>query len=504
MARLGGVDASFLYLETPEMPMHVAGLTYYELPKGFSGSFHEHFKKFFAGRVHLIPIFGMKLAQSALNLDHPGWVEADDLDLDYHIKGVVLPKPGSQQQLEELVAKMHAELMDRSKPLWQFTIIEGLEDGRAALYSKVHHAAVDGSSGMIITRALYDLTPEPRVVEPPKPKDPSRKPEARDLATQLTEMVSSVIRQQQAAIRALPEVLGAVANAIAPEKDRNTPLKELFPNIKFPKVHLVAPKTPFNVTVGNRRSYAARSLSLAEAKAIGKATGTKINDVVMAVCGGALRTYLAERKALPSGTLLAFVPISLRDANDTSINNQVSGMICPIGTDESDPVKRLKEIRDASSDAKELAGSVKSAVPQDYTFLGAPMIINALMTLYGRFRAADWMISPANVTISNNAGPPVSLYCAGARVSALFPVSIPAHGVALNITVQSYCDQLDFGITADHAAVPDADRLADLLGVAMAELKAGVMAARPDSPAAPAAAEKKPQVAKKSAEKPTS
>lgn len=491
MSRLSGVDASFLYLESADMPMHVAGLTLYELPPGFRGSFHAHFKAFFAGRVHLIPIFGKKLAHAPLNLDHPGWVDEDDLDLDYHIQGVRLPAPGTRAQLDALIARMHAQLMDRSKPLWQFTVIEGLEDGRAALYSKVHHAAVDGSSGMIITRALYDLTPEPRVVEPPAPKAPSPAQAPKDLSTSLTDLMAGMIRQQQAALRAMPDMLSALVNAVAPPAGKDTPITELFPNIKLPKLHFIAPKTPFNTTVGNARAYASRSLLLADAKRIAKATDTKINDVVMAISGGALRKYLAARKALPKAPLLAFVPISTREAGNTEINNQVSGMICPVGTNEADPLKRLADIRAASSEAKDVAGSVKSAVPQDFAFLGAPTIINLMASLGARFRLADWMVPVANVTISNNAGPPVSLYCAGARVSALYPVSIPGHGIALNITVQSYCDQLDFGITADAKAVPDIEMLADALVEAMDEIKTALVA-RAAEAAPKAAAPAKP------------
>jgi WS/DGAT/MGAT family acyltransferase len=495
MARLGGIDASFLYLETPETPMHVAGLTLYEKPKDLQGSFYEHFKTFFRGRLHLIPIFGMKLSIQPLNLDHPAWVEEEDLDIDYHIRSEVLPAPGSQAQLEALVARLHSQLMDRTRPLWQFTVIEGLADGRAALYSKVHHAAVDGGAGMIITRALYDLTPVPRAVEPPKPKAP---PKPRDAGTDLAELFGSIVKQQQQALRAMPEVFSAMAKLFAPPADRNAPISELFPNLKFANLQLVAPKTVFNASVTSHRSYAARSLSLTDAKIIAKATGVKINDVVMAVCGGALRRYLARRKALPEASLLAFVPISLREAGNTDINNQVSGMICPIGSNEADPLKRLAAVRAASTDAKEIAGSVKSAMPQDYTFLGAPIIINALMSLYGRFKAADWLPSPANVTISNTQGPNVSLYCAGARVAALYPVSIPAHGVALNITVQSYCDQLDFGLTADKQACPDIDALAEDFAVAMAELKdAATASAGASAPAeAPGASEKPARKAK--------
>ena len=478
MARLGGVDASFLYLETPETPMHIAGLTLYDLPRNFSGTFYDHFRTFFEGRIHLIPIFSMKLASGPLGLDHPGWVDEPDLDLDYHLRREILPAPGTREQLEALTARMHSQLMDRTRPLWQFVVIEGLDDGRVALYSKVHHAAVDGGAGMIITKALYDVTEVPREVEPPQPK--ANPVLTRDLSTSVNDLVVGMVKQQQAALRAMPEMLSAFAKAVMPPAGKDAGLSDMFPNLlQQPKMpQLSAPRTPFNVSITSQRSYAARTASFSLAKKITKATGAKLNDVVLAVCGSALRTYLTSHNALPATSLLAGVPISLREAGNTDLNNQVSMMICPIGTDIATPLERLMAIRAASSDAKDVASSVKGAVPTDFTFIGAPMIMTGMMQMFSRLKAADWMMSPANVSISNTQGPPVPIYCAGAKVVALYPVSIATHGIALNITVQSYCDSLDFGLTADRKAVPDVDVIGDLLLVAMEELAvaAGVAA----------------------------
>src|SRR6267378_251834 len=168
--QLSGIDASFLYLETPETPMHVAGLTYFQLPEGFEGSFYRHFRRFFESRLHTIPIFSKRLAPSLYDLDHPGWVDDPDLDLDYHLRETALPAPGTEAQLEELIARLHSNTLDRSRPLWQFYIITGLANGQGVLYSKVHHAAVDGGAGMAINKALYDVTAIPREVAPPPPK----------------------------------------------------------------------------------------------------------------------------------------------------------------------------------------------------------------------------------------------------------------------------------------------------------------------------------------------
>ena len=174
--QLSGIDASFLYLETPESPMHVAGLTYFELPEGFEGSFYPHFRRFFESRLHTIPIFSKRLAPSLYDLDHPGWVDADDLDLDYHLRETALPAPGTEAQLEEVIGRLHANTLDRSRPLWQFYVITGLENGQGVLYSKVHHAAIDGGAGMAINKALYDVTATPRDVPPPAPKAAAARP----------------------------------------------------------------------------------------------------------------------------------------------------------------------------------------------------------------------------------------------------------------------------------------------------------------------------------------
>lgn len=491
MKQLSGMDATFLYMETPETPMHVAGMTLYELPEGFTGTFHRHFTEFFKTRVHLIPIFGKKLAKAVFQMDHPGWVDAGELDFDYHIKGTVLPAPGTQKQLEDMIGDLHSEVLDRSRPLWQFTVIEGLESGQVCLYSKVHHAAVDGGAGMVITKALYDVTPTPREVEPPVAKEPERKPTMPERAVLgVSDMISNVMRQQLKLMEGLPKVAGQLTDLIAPALTQGVPLPQL-----------LAPKTPFNVTIGAQRSYVARSVSMADTKAICKATGVKLNDVVMATCAGALRAYLDAKQQLPDGALIAFVPISIREAGNTDLNNQVFGMNCPLATNYGDPLKRLKKINAESRSSKMIADGSKGVAPTDFTVLGAPMLLPGLMQLYGSTRLADVMPNPVNVVISNTAGPPFPLYCAGAKVTALYPVSIPTHGVGLNFTVQSYLDKLDFGVTACAASVPDIEHLGNLLVAAFDELVQAVLG-HPATPIASPAAKPAAKAAAKPAKAP--
>lgn len=467
MKQLSGIDATFLYMETEQTPMHVAGLTLYDLPKGFRGSFHKHFAEFFRGRVHLIPIFGMKLAKAAFEVDHPGWVDAGDLDFDYHITSAKLPKPGNRKQLEDMVAELHSTTLDRSRPLWQFTVIEGLEGRQAALYSKVHHAAVDGGSGMLITQALYDLTEEPRDVKPAKPKEPTRIPTQTERAIlTANDIMSNALRQQLTMIESVPKMLSQMTDMIVPVLSGKVGLPQIF-----------APRTPFNVTVEAKRSYAARSVSLKDVKAMAKASGAKLNDVVMAITSGAVRKYLLQKQALPDAALVAFVPISMREAGNTDIRNQVFGMNVPLATNYGDPLKRLKKIQQESGSSKAMAGTVKDAAPSDFTVVGAPTLLPGLMQLYGKSGLTEVIPQVVNMCISNTAGPPFPLFCAGATVTALYPVSIATHGCGLNVTVQSYLDHLDFGLTADHKAVPDIDDLADLMVASFDELKMAVVKA---------------------------
>lgn len=218
MGRLKGLDASFLYFETPETPMHVAGLTLFDLPDAYQNRFHQVYRDFLATRLDLAEIFRRKLANTTLALDHPSWVEDKTFDLDYHVRSLMLPEPGTWAQLEQAVARLHGELLDRTRPLWQFTIIEGLADGRAALYSKVHHAALDGGAGMVLTQAMYDVTPQPR-----PPLAPSHAPlpaEPPGALAGLGSLYVDFLRRQVDALHRFPDLLRAANNLLLPKIPR--------------------------------------------------------------------------------------------------------------------------------------------------------------------------------------------------------------------------------------------------------------------------------------------
>ena len=463
MKPLGGIDASFLYMETPQTPMHVAGLSTVEVPRGFKGSFYENYKRHIASRLHLFPVLKKKVVPVPWDIDHPIWVDDDELDLDYHIRHLGLPGPGTIEQLEELVGRLHSNFLDRSRPLWEFYVIDGLADGHHAIYTKIHHAAVDGGAGMALTNMMYDTSPAGRQIEPAPAQ--SEHPEGQpDPLALLGSAYKNLLSQQVSALQRIPDVLKAIASVVAPVAKRIVRI----PATGLP--NLAAPKTMLNATITSQRAFTARSLPLADAKAIAKETGTKLNDIVMAVCAGALRRYLLEKHGLPKEPLVAFVPVSLRPPGNTESTNQVSAMLCSLATDIKDPVERLKAIQASTLEAKELSGKVKDATPRDYSIFGAPFVLHEAMELYGRSHLADRLPPTANVVVSNVPGPQAPLYVAGARVLTLYPVSIPAHGMALNLTVQSYCGSLDFGLTACRKTVPELRKLADYLDESLAEL----------------------------------
>jgi len=465
MKHLSGLDSAFLHLETPETPMHVGSIQLLSLPEGFDGDFSERFKAFIASRMHLAEVFQRKLALMPFDLANPAWVDDDDVDLDYHIRRITLPKPGTMKQLEQYAARLHSSLLDRSRPLWEFYLIDGLNTGQVAFYSKVHHAGVDGQAGVALARALLDTGPEPRTVKPPRTK---RKAQAESLG--VAELLGAALRnsfvQYLTAAKAMPAFAKGVAAAYKQSRASAAADKALVEagGAKKPRgrFFVLGPKTPLNGSITNQRSFAGRAVPMAELKRIAKSVDVSLNDVVLAECAGALKRYLAELGCEPKKPLTAAVPVSLRSEGDTQANNQVTGMVVSLATDIADPLERLKAINAASKSAKNVTSYLK-ALPTDLPMLAAPWLVSGLANLYGRLRIADRLPPLANVAISNVPGPPVALYLAGAHIDAYMPVSIVTHGMALNITVQSYNGQMAYGLTACRRSLPDVGDLADYI-----------------------------------------
>ncbi len=465
MAHLSTMDATFLYNETPETPMHVAGLAIFKPREGYEGNLFEDYRKFIADRLHLISYLHRRLGRSSFIPFDPIWVEDYDLDWDYHIRHNALPKPGTRKQLNELVERLHAVPLDRQRPLWQFYVIEGLEEGGFALYTKTHHACLDGGAGMITMDVLYDKTPEISTVTPPKVSGHIKASQP-EWVQQLTESYAQMMRQHIELVQNAPQFLQSL------ERLGRRAVDDLIH--PHPAAKTTPPKTQINVSIGRERSFSTLTLPLGEVKAMGKAVGAKINDVVMTLCGGALRRYLQRMGDLPADPLVAGVPVSLRKPGDFAMNNQVLMMLSSLGTHIADPLERLKAVAEGMIDAKDRMDMVKDTVHLEYSIFGAPLFMKALTKFMSDTKAADNLPPTMNVVVSNVPGSRTPVFLLGHEMSAYFPVSIPAHGVGVNMTVQSYLDNLDFGIVSGKAAVPDTHVITDLIEEEFVAFKASV------------------------------
>ena len=441
--KLSSMDASFLYLETPEMPMHVGSMAIFRLPENYNGDFFEDFKAMIGSRLHVAPILKARLEKAPLDIDHPSWVEDDQFDIDRHIFRGSLPAPHDRATLERIVGWMHAKLLNRARPLWEFYVFEGMKDNEIGLYSKMHHACIDGGAGAALTNMIYDVTPVPRVVEKPIPQARVGQ-EPRDIAANFIDsyrqlwtqpfdasaakglelprsgksdlgsiLFDNAMFQIESAVKfagSVPSVLKSVSEVIGKVSD---------PKSRDSIASMVSPSTILNKSISSERSFAGVSIPLSQAKAVAKQAGGKLNDVVLAISSGVVRRYLLERGALPAKSMTAAVPISLREEGNTDANNQVFGMICGIATNIADPKARLEAIIAQSTKSKEMSHPLRALMPQvsNLSMLGAPIMVQILALLYSRSSLSDVLPPAANITVSNVPGPRQTLYAAGADSS---------------------------------------------------------------------------------------
>jgi len=470
MKQLSGLDATFLYLETPQMPMHVGALHVLELPADFKGRYVTTLRQHMAKRLPVAGVLRRKLWRMPLNLANPAWVDAEP-DLRQHIVEIKLPKGAGLRELEAEVSRLHPILLDRRKPLWKFHVFEGLAPSangnrRVGLYSQLHHAAVDGQAAVALANLILDVTPEPRAIEA---RPSSRK---RIFKLEMSEMLRGVIGNQAQKLASIVKNLPATVGTLKDAASSAVAHSPLLTGTKGSGNLALAPRTALNASVTEGRAYATVSLPLPELKEIGRAFDATINDMVLMLCSSALRRYFAKKRALPRKSLIAAVPITLREKGDTTADNQASMSFISLGTHIADTRKRLAHVQAATTAMKATMGSLKSILPTDYPSMGVPWLIEAATALYGKAKVADRIPQVANVVISNVPGPTLPLYMAGARMLTNYPTSIIVHGMALNITVQSYDRSLDFGLMADAQAMPDVHDLADALRVAMDDLRA--------------------------------
>jgi WS/DGAT/MGAT family acyltransferase len=475
MQQLSGLDTSFLNIETSTTYGHVSGLAIYDPKTAPAPASLEDVKQLILERIHLLPPYRRRLVEVPFGLDHPYWIEDPDFDIDFHVRHMGLPQPGDRRQLAEQVARIVARPLDRRRPLWELYVIEGLEGGYVAQLTKIHHCAIDGVSGTEILGVLLDVTPEPRKVAPPRR---AWRPEAEP--TELEMLARGVwavlgtprkaFRLGRQAVRHLPQLASSLGVEL-PGSQLIDRVMGRRPDPMLSEAPTAAPRTPFNDRITPHRRFAFGSLDLADVKDVKQQMGVTVNDVVMALCAGALRRYLDARGELPADPLVAMVPVSVRTQGQKgSFGNQVSAMTASLHTHVSDPLQRLRCIHESMRVAKEQHQALPATLLQDFAQFAPPAVAARAARVIARATVANWVDVPFNVVISNVPGPQFPLYGLGAKLVAHYPVSAINDGVGLNITVLSYSGSLDFGIIACRELMPDVWDLMDHLGDALREL----------------------------------
>lgn len=448
MERLSGLDASFLYAESSTVPLNVCSVVELDTSTIPGGYTFDRFHDDLALRIKAMPEFRAKLADSQLNLDHPVWVEDQDFDLSRHLQRIDLPSPGGRRELAEVCGHIAAAQLDRSKPVWEMWVIEGVADtdahegGPLALMIKVHHSAVDGVSG---TNLLTQLcSPEPDSA-PPDPVDgPGDATQFEIAAGGLAKFLSRPVQLA----KALPATVSTIVNTVSRARSGEAMAAPF-----------AAPATLFNAEVSAKRSIALAQLDFEDVKRVKNRFDVKINDVVLALCAGAFREFLRDRGELPDKPLVAVVPMSVHDECDRPGRNQVSGMFCNLQTHIADPGERLQAIAKADSRAKEHSRAIGPTLALDWTQLATRQMLGFLLGLASHTPLTHTAIH--NLIISNVAGPQPRLYCLGAEIKGLYPLGPIFHGSGLNITVMSLSGKLNVGIISCPQLVDDLWDLAD-------------------------------------------
>jgi WS/DGAT/MGAT family acyltransferase len=460
MQRLTGLDATFLYMETPTTHMTVASTCVFDpstVPGGYS---FEKVRALVENRLPLLPPFRRRLVDVPFSLHHPLWIEDPDFDLDYHVRRAALPSPGSDHELAEFAAEVMGRPLDRTRPLWEMYVVEGLEHGYVACVTKTHHSAIDGVSGAELTVNLLDVTPEPAVVPPPDPPwTPDRIPSDAEL---VAHALQSLSRQPLAAAKAVRRTAEMALNI----RRRNRQ-----PDVTPPPGLFAAPRTSLNTSITAHRRFAFARVALDDIKLVKNTLGGTVNDVVLAVCAGALRTYLAAQGDVLTEDLVAMVPISVRaDAEKGAMGNRVSGMLVSLATTIDDPVERLRAVSQSTRQAKDQDRAIGADTLTNWTEFAAPAVAARAARLVSSLKVADRFRPLFNVVISNVPGPNFPLYSAGARMVAMYPMGPISEGVGLNITVMSYLGSVGFGLVGCREVAPQLEDLAVYVGEALDEL----------------------------------
>ena len=452
MQQLPGSDAIFLAMETPTTHAHIGGVAVLEPASDTFG--FERFRATVEERMQLAPRFMQKLREVPFGLERPYMVDAH-FDISNHVRRIAVPAPGGLRDLAELVGTLYPAKLDRRLPLWEMWWIEGLENGRVAIFSKTHHCLIDGVSGVGLAELMSDLEPDPAPRKAPPRVRRRKEPEPSDLelyARGLWHSFGTPLR---------------VGRYVAQAANRGL---AMLPFAREGKVATVGPKVSFNDEIGQRRAVAWTSIALSEVRGIKKVFDVKVNDVVLELCASAVRRYLIANDELPDESLVVSCPVSTRSDDDKQLGNQVGSMMVSWATDIEDPVERLQQISENTGSAKEMSAAIRAREIQAMGDTVSPAVLNLAYRMIAATAAR--MPAAANAVVSNVPGVPVPLYMAGGRVEASYPVSIIMPGMGLNITVVSYMDRMDFGFTVDPDLVPDPWYLSEGVEIALDELKA--------------------------------
>ncbi|MFE3099396.1 WS/DGAT/MGAT family O-acyltransferase [Nocardia tengchongensis] len=458
MERLTGLDASFLYFETDTQLLHVCALLI--LDPAADGVVYEHaaFKAELGRRLHLIPAMTRRLHAVPFNLDHPVWVRDSNFDIDYHVRRLALPSGAGDRGLAELAADIAGRPLDRSRPLWEMWVVEGLPHGKVAVVSKYHHAIVDGITGTNMMMHLCDMQPGVSYTPPaditPAEDEPS------DL--QLAGEALLNLPGRLGMVGMVPKTVGILGGLVQRRREsggRGMPLP------------FTAPRTPFNRAITQHRAISFEQTELSDIKEIKTAFGVKVNDVVLAVVGGALRSYLELHDELPETSLMASVPVSTHDTSrHEEGTNKVSTIFARLYTEIEDPVARVLAIAEDNRGAKEEHNLIGADFLQDWGKYAPPNTFQLAARAYSSFKLADHHPVVHNLVISNVPGPNFPMYFLGVRVSSMYPFGPVFHGAGLTATVISNNGHLDFGFIACKELVPDVDKIADAVPEVITEL----------------------------------
>lgn len=460
MERLGGLDATFLYFETPSMHMHVCGLLLLD-PSTIEGGYRfELIRNMLLERHPLMPSMSRKLAVPPFNFGRPYWVKDPDFDIDYHLRRIAVPAPGGDRELAEVAGDIASRPLDRARPLWEMWVIEGLANGNVALFAKMHHSTIDGISGANMMVYLFDLEPHP-TTPPVVPQEEKSERVPGDLELFARGTLENLTRPLAIA-RLLPRTAVRAGTVLLSARNRRGQ------GVAAP---FTAPRTSFNNAVTPHRSIAFTEVKLEDVKTVKDALGVKVNDVVTAIVSGVLRRYLAQNDELPDKSLISAIPVSVHDeAQGHEGMTKVSVMFSSLMTDVADPLERIRAIAATNEQAKEIHKMVGADTLMQWAEHAAPNTFSLAARLYSSLRLSERHPVVHNLIISNVPGPPIPLYMAGARLAGLYPLGPVMDGAGLNVTVLSNEDRIGFGFIACRELIPRLWDMADDVADELAEL----------------------------------